>query len=373
MTESKSSRDITDYLRGLGVIAVLITHYSGMYDSDFYSHYLSNYGNAFMAIFFILAGYGGFFSFEKRFAAHNTSFRVIAKYLLDRVLRIYPLYWVALLLTAFIEPQYFPVGDMSIAQLLAVVAALPVVTTPLWFISSIIQCYIFAPFLYMILKKIRVRKFILFNLALGAVLLLVSQDYMEFVGRLQRLTSWTIPDPNVILYRGIFLGNVLLFSLGLMTPGLIREYGERMRSWVVFLVSAGSLLGLSFILRYDVLVLQRGQLIAEVGYYSSVFFFCWSTVVVKPMLPMKGLIGLMGRYSYSLYLFHALLFQILIMVNLFQKRLPLSLAIVFLLFPPLIWFCIVSEKGARAFRNRVWRFARRKIAPAEAGSEPIAS
>lgn len=372
MTETKTSREITDYLRGLGIIAVLITHYSGMYNGDFYAHYLSNYGNAFMAIFFILAGYGALYSFEKRFAGNLSRFSVITRYFIDRALRIYPLYWVALVFTAFIEPQYFPVGDMSIVQLVAVAVAFPFVTTPFWFISSIIQCYLFSPFLYLILRKIRCRKYIFFNLGLIAALLLVSQKYMPMVYRFQHLTSITIPDPTVTLFRGIFLGNVFLFSLGLMIPDLVRIYGERMKSLVVFFISAFSMLALSYVLRYDVLILQRDQLLMETGYYSSVFFFCWSTIVVKPALPLGKLVGPLGRYSYSLYLFHALLFNILIIVNLFQDWLPESLTIVLVLFVPLFWLCTVSERSARRLRDKVWEFGSRKFRT-ESSSEPIIS
>jgi len=46
MYETSSKRDVTDYLRGFGIMAVIITHYSGEYSPDFYSHYLSEYGNA---------------------------------------------------------------------------------------------------------------------------------------------------------------------------------------------------------------------------------------------------------------------------------------------------------------------------------------
>lgn len=109
----------------------------------------------------------------------------------------------------------------------------------------------------------------------------------------------------------------------------------------------------------------------EIVYYFSVFFFCWSMLAFKPKLPKKGLITLLGRYLYSLYLFHAPLFQILILVNLFQEPLPLSLAIVLALSPALLWFCIYSEKSSRAFRARIWRVGQRAFPTGSSGGPAI--
>ena len=360
---AETNRDITDYLRGLGISAVLITHYFGEHSPDFYSRYMSNYSNAFMAIFFILAGYGAFHSFEKRFSAKDANLRVMGRYFLDRVLRLYPLYWLALIISAILEPPFFQIANLSAGQIVTVILAIPYVSSPFWFIPSIIQCYIFAPFLYLFFKKIKCRKYIFFNLAFIAVLLLISKDYPSLLGRLQNRISFTFPDPTVVLYRNIFLGNVLLFSLGLMMPELIRIYGERMKSWVVFFISFFSMIVLSYMLRYNVLVLQRDQLLLETGYYSSIFFFAWSTIVVEPHLPMKRLVGLLGRHSYSLYIFHPLWFQVLILVELFQRRLPISLTIVLALFPLFLWFCVLSERRSGLLRKRFWEFSRRRSGP----------
>jgi peptidoglycan/LPS O-acetylase OafA/YrhL len=372
MTETKSDRQVTDYLRGLAIAVVLVSHYSSTYDEDFYTHYLNNYGNAFMAIFFILAGYGAYYSFEKRFAGKSTNLRVISRYLIDRALRIYPLYWLALLMVALVEPQNFPVGDLGIVQVLAVATGFPFITTPLWFIPSILQCYIFAPFLYLIFKKIGLRRFAYFNLAMLVMIMITSQEYVHLLSRFERMTSITIPDPTGVLFRGVFLGNVFLFSVGIMTPMLVRIFGERMKSMTIFFVSAFLLFACSYILRYDILVFKHDQLLMEVVYYASVFFFILSAVIVNPVLPLMGFVTLMGRYSYSLYLFHILLFHSLMVINLFQEPLPLSMMIVLLSFPILLWMCIVSEKSSRAFRNRLWSIAGRKIksAPEVSRSSP---
>lgn len=80
MIETKSTKVITEYLRGLGIIAVLVTHYTAVYNHDFYASYVSNYANMFLALFFILAGYGAYHSFERRFSWGRSKARVIFAY-----------------------------------------------------------------------------------------------------------------------------------------------------------------------------------------------------------------------------------------------------------------------------------------------------
>jgi len=281
---------------------------------------------------------------------------VIGRYFLDRALRIYPLYWLALTIMAILQPQLFPVSELGAWDTFLVFAGFPFVVSPLWFVVAIIQCYIFAPFLYLIYRKLRCRRYIVFNLALAVLVLLTSEEYAHVLSLYRKVMTFEFPEPTIVLYRGIFLGNVLLFSLGLMLPPLIRLYGERMRSWAIFYMCVFSLPVLTLIVRYDSLIWQRDQLLVEWAYYIGVFCFCLMTMVMRPWLPFGGTVKLLGRYSYSLYLFHDFLFQVLIMLGLFEDILPVSLAIVLALFPLLIWFCRYAERRSNAFRIWLSRF-----------------
>ncbi|MCL4474199.1 MAG: acyltransferase [Actinobacteria bacterium] len=364
MDETNNTRDVTSYLRGLGIIAVVITHYAGMYDPDFYDQYLNGYGYGFMSVFFILAGYGAFHSFEKRFAGGGGSYQVIWRYYLDRLLRIYPLFWAALTLTAILQPDLFPVRQMGVAGIIGVYAGSPFLTSPFWFISSIVMCYFLSPFLYLLRKKLGGRNYMFFNLALMAALLLVSWKYGEVIKKFHDITSITVPVPNETLFEGIFLGNVFLFSLGLMLPWLLGAYGERMKHSAVFIISGYSFLGLAILLRYDLNVLRKYQVLIATGYLSSIFFFTWSAIAQKPKLPLPGVIARMGRDSYSIYLFHTLMFQVLILVNLFNIRFPAGLMIALVFFLLLVWLCGYSERGGRWLRDRAWKAGSRRFGAA---------
>ncbi len=63
MSERNSSWGITAYFRGFAIASIMINHYLNVYvKGDF-----SGFGNATITIFFILSGYGIYFSLERRF------------------------------------------------------------------------------------------------------------------------------------------------------------------------------------------------------------------------------------------------------------------------------------------------------------------
>lgn len=246
---------------------------------------------------------------------------------------------------------------------------MPFVDSPLWFVPAIIQCYLFAPFLYLLYKKLDFRKYVYFNLALIAVLLLVSHEFLFLINKLQHVSPVNIPNLIPLLNRGILWGNVFLFSVGLMTPTLLAVYGKMIKSLIVLHVSIFMMILIGLILRYD--IVERGEdlILMEAGFYFSVLFFCWSMLALEVTGPFEKPVCLIGRYSYSIYLFHdALLLQALFDVHLIQLRLPLSLAIVLALLPVLIWFCAASERVAGNLRLWLWKLGKRTLL-ANDGSE----
>ncbi|MHB1391235.1 MAG: acyltransferase family protein [Thermoleophilia bacterium] len=355
MSVKDSSKDITYYLRGIAIIVVMVTHYVGSYDFEFYKHYFSNYGNALMSLFFILAGYGAFFSGQRRFADQAAPPRVILRYFMDRALRILPLYWVALVATAVLQPENFPVGEYSLGHIIAIALCAPLLTSPFWFVASIIQCYIFFPFLYLLFRRIGAMKYGLFNALLLVILLMISAKYGFLISKLQPLLPRLFHEPAELIFRRVILGNVFLFSIGMLLPSIVKKIEIRINQWLAIALAAFVLLETSFILTFDVKVLGRDDLFMEVLYYFIVYFFCWVMITTKPKLFLKKAIVLMGRNSYSLYLFHGLMFQLLIDAHLFQEPPLLSVMIILALFPLTLWFCAKSEMIAGSFGDRVLR------------------
>lgn len=59
------ARKFTLALQGVAIMVVLISHYANSYASDFYNQWLFEYASAFIGLFFVLSGYGLYFSFER--------------------------------------------------------------------------------------------------------------------------------------------------------------------------------------------------------------------------------------------------------------------------------------------------------------------
>lgn len=85
------SREITVYLKGFAIASVLINHYVNAYLSD----NLLGYANGIISLFFVSSGYGAAHSLKKY---DKINLPAVLDYYARRALRIYPLFWVSLLL-----------------------------------------------------------------------------------------------------------------------------------------------------------------------------------------------------------------------------------------------------------------------------------
>jgi len=82
---SKSSREITNYLKGLAILVVYLSHFANNYVVGF----STQYGNGFVSIFFILSGFGIYASLKKQSNFQYGNF--VLNFFRKRIIRIYPL------------------------------------------------------------------------------------------------------------------------------------------------------------------------------------------------------------------------------------------------------------------------------------------
>ena len=105
MPKYLESRNVTTALKGIAILVVVSAHFASNFEEDFYIRWLTEYAIAVIAIFFVLSGYGIFQSLERRFAAGGSTARILLRFAFDRAVRIYPLYWLALLsMPLFLDP-----------------------------------------------------------------------------------------------------------------------------------------------------------------------------------------------------------------------------------------------------------------------------
>lgn len=325
LVTKQSSRATTEYLRGVVILIVMVGHYLLTYHNDFYNQYFFEYASMVLAVFFVLSGYGIFFSLERRFSGKDSLKSVLAQFYFDRASRIYFTYWLALIV-------YNLLPDSSMLRSLNSFSISAYLGGPsmFWFVTSILECYLLAPLLFLILKKLRPAVFaILLALAL-VVLLGVSRFFL----------STGIADSGLLQalsYRFLLLGNIVLFSLGMMIPYLVSKYQDKVNKTAFILISlAGFLLAVHF---------GRSGLRFHPLFVLSSFAFCLSMISRSPKLPLGKFVNVIGRNSFSLYLFHRAFFVVLAGAGIISTGSKAGIFYMLLLSPALIGFCVILERG----------------------------
>jgi len=321
MPSRSTTRETIFYLRGIAIGSVVVNHYLTTYISES----LSGYANGIIALFFILSGYGIFYSLSK-YDKLDTG--ALLKYLYKRAIRIYPLYWLSLII-AVLTTKNNSYG-------LKTILAIPLFQAPgiYWFISSLIQCYLVAPLLFLFIRRYGYRKYIA---ALFSVMLLVYLLYQFAALPYSR---------DFFVYRYLFLSHVFLFASGMAIPSIIADHPYRFNSKTLLLVSLASFLALVYWTREaDTLFTNSAIHIAPL-FVIGTAFFCLCIISTAPILIFRRIIILIGTYSYSLFLFHTAFFIILARSGIITEANLQSTILTLLLFPLFLLGCMVLEKSA---------------------------
>lgn len=288
------------YLRGLAIAAVLVGHYAQYYLTGIYGRWISGYAYGAVAVFFVVGGYTASRSLARRFAGDTVKRRVILRYYFDRAVRIYPLYWLALLLTPFYLPEYHQLHDPG-WQTLGIYLCTPLLKAPgvFWFVTAIIQCYLAAPFLYLLLRRMRPPAFLMFNIIMSAALFAASWLYLSTLANADPLA---VSNLESLFYKRFLLANVVLFSLGMLAVHLISSMSRRINR-AGLAVSFFSFLLLLYLTRDNYSLFHGGAIFMVPLFIISAFAFCACMIGGSP-LPLKRIFFLPGRHSYPLFLFH---------------------------------------------------------------------
>ena len=281
---ASASRKRTDYLRGVAISTVVINHFL----NEYVTHSMGGYANGMMSLFFILSGYGIYFSLAREIDNYSLQ-HVIGAFWKRRVLRIYPLFWIYYILHRGFNIKVMPFLGLDFIR--------PVIP---WFIPAIIQCYLIAPVLFLLLKKGGIR---LYTVILVAGFIILN-------GLLRFIIGYP-PVPSIAYhgYNGLFFSHVFLFGAGLIIAHLASTAPKKLSHVSVFLIT------LLFIFFLHETTPQttfhfRGSLLV-----LEIFFLVFSTLCVYAIvnsdsyLPFSRFFQGLGIYSYSIYLFHRYYFD----------------------------------------------------------------
>ena len=330
MTENSvsPSRQKTDYLRGVAILTVVINHFVNVYAYDS----AGGYANGMISVFFILSGYGIFFSLSKGLQTYSLS-RLIVTYWQRRFLRIYPLLWIYL----FFDDKF----QLNLMEFLALDFFRPAIP---WFVPAILQCYISAPFFFLLLKKLGVKSY--------CVVLLTGFIALNLI-----LFYRGIPNVPAIAYHGyhgFFFSHILLFGAGLVIAHLSSMKQKNLSNGKAY-----------FIILLFVMFLHETTPQTNIHFSGSiivleVFFLMFSILCVYSILnstiylPFSRLFQGLGIYSYSIYLFHRYYFkgvQKIVILERYDLSIE-SILIVILLLPLFIVSLAYFEEIINGVANR---------------------
>ncbi len=274
-------RKNTDYLKGLAIFMIMAGHY---FKKLVPGQYVIG-GNGFVSIFFVLSGYGLYHSLARQFGK-NADLRGLAMFYLRRAKRLYPLYWISLLLWAKLNVLALPVPVLLATDF----------TDPpfLWFIPAILQCYLLAPFLFLIIQR-----FALPGLGGLAVVLLALGLAAPGLG---------VPHERVWVYRDLHFNSIIMFLLGMSIPLLRAQHFLPVgRKWATLFFFLFILIIIQQ--RFELIALPGGKTLSALLLTATVLFFCASFMELQGPAPLEKIFQRLGVYTYSLYVFHPLYFR----------------------------------------------------------------
>jgi peptidoglycan/LPS O-acetylase OafA/YrhL len=278
MVKNMNSRVATNYLKAFAILTVCANHFINVNISDSFK----GYANGFMSIFFLLSGYGIYLSLEKQMDKPFPDF--FAFFIKKRVMRIYPLFWIWCFLHGF------PDGILGFLGLNFIQPKTP------WFIPAIVQCYIFAPFLFIFTNRIKIK----YSLpAICGVFAIIN--ILLFMGDLSPIRS--------IGFRNLFFLHIFQFYLGYILAKIEKDIS--CPKYVVYI----SLLLLIFFVHettsHAFLWFFGKKYLFPLLLSFSAFILCLSALSSKIILPFQKTMNFIGIHTFSIFLFHDYSFKVL--------------------------------------------------------------
>jgi peptidoglycan/LPS O-acetylase OafA/YrhL len=247
-----------------------------------------------VGVFIILSGWTLMQSTMRRAESGAIGWRVWYR---ARFLRLYPMYWVAhlvYLLSPF-EARLEPVDDRIILSLLGlrfidIEMNFMYLNAAWWYFSMLIQFYLIFPLLFLAARRFGPWWFLLIACAVG------------FFARYVLLVAW--PQNGLWVLGGFAICRLPEFALG-MSLAMWHTRSTARVEWL-FLRGAGLVLGL---------ILYPAALQLYHGLYEYIFVdFATGTCCMLEIVGIAGIIllfkepaklfGIVGLYSYGLYLIH---------------------------------------------------------------------
>jgi peptidoglycan/LPS O-acetylase OafA/YrhL len=341
ITEIPDTFKTTNTLKGIAITAVLINHYLNLNVEG----NSGGFANLWISIFFILSGYGIFFSLN-RHAANNSNYlfsNEIFIFYYQRLIRIYPLLWIAWLAQLFVGGGYLsfwiPCGIHANGHY--------------WFIPALLQCYLLSPLIYWGIKYKPATFLVVFIAGLIIINLIFLTNNSPII--IEKLADFTNSK-----WREIYFLHILVFVFGFLSASFVNA-----RKFKIYV--GGMSNGILFWF-FTFLIVILMLILKHVGHSflaKTIAFTCIPLILIALLFIYSIIYSVENKYfnflgsiSYSIYLFHMSFYLLLSKFGKYPtnsiKELMWSLA----LFPFFLFTCYHLER----FGNYVNRHLK-KLSP----------
>ncbi|WP_264982360.1 acyltransferase family protein [Pseudodesulfovibrio portus] len=325
-THVNSSRELTSYLKGFAILTVVGSHFS----NRFMPFKLPLFGNHFITFFFILSGFGLYYSLSR---THDEKTKLISFYL-KRFIRIYPLYW-----ANFFIDLIFDRGQSLSSDLFFDFFLIHFTDPPrAWFLHALIPCYVLAPALYALIRKYRLKMIPALCVLFGVANLV--------------LHYFSAPEVRCWMYRNIYLSEYFLFCIGMLFPIIHENYGASGKNRWVLLTSLVMLGSFIFTNGYTYIPPIPGNNTTFVSCLFIVSTLVFSYLFINAYtiyLPFKRILCLVGSYTYGIYLFEGMYGTALEKIGVIAGKNYVNGLFFILIFPAFFICCMLAEE---LFDNR---------------------
>ena len=269
-------------IMGISIIWIMLFH-SGIEAPDnivlraLWYLFVSFGGGVGVNIFFLLSGFGLFFSVAKYLDEKSIDWGLWAK---KRVVRLLPSYLIVSIV------YYLLKGDLSLYNIFTLNFWIDGVRN-FWFIPAIAVCYLLFPFIYLAARKwgfAKVTLIMLVALFVGNFIFEASSDYYNKI----EIFTWRLP----CFVTGVYLGELV----------------KNRPNWnveILYIVTA-----VLFVVSFLLTSLSRPTFVLGTVLFLPVL--TWMVTVIKHAPPIFTMFSYFGSRSLQIYLLHVSLVPVLL-------------------------------------------------------------
>jgi len=318
---SKNRLKWIDYTKGVAILGIICFHFFQNYPErtelvKILDRNGARLGYAAVDLFFVIAGFNTSYSFASIKAKLSQGEPIKNNWLIwlkKRLSRLYPTYWLAIVLTLLIYYLFSQIKVSSVLDLVFIFIGLPgyprfrTINPGFWFFSVILQAYLAIPLILYICKS-KPTRILLVGLVIGVLnklvclVLLGFQDLklFSFFLQLNFLGSYFFP-----LCLGLYWGFTYFDHKTFRRVDLVISSSVFVISLMIYLSLMVSQIRFVYMLGFDIVFTPL---------FFIVFYYIFEYLENNKFSLNLGLnfLSLAGLYSYQIYLIHQPLLFVLL-------------------------------------------------------------